>query len=360
MRRPRSWAPTRRLVERRPTAAPRRPRAALDPRQRHTRSGISRKHVERGTQMARGGRDVSACELELRELDVAPRSGFGLPAGRVERESHRRDRAPAIPGQLARVGDPRVRRQVGTERDHALERGESLAIPAELDERVSDHPNGRAEPGRADRARAGRARAPSGTRAGSAPASRGRASAFASPGRARSARRRARLAIAAGSSRPRTRASEAGRRSRAGRGDPRPRSSASACADLLLEPGDRLRRHASRRPGERPIGERRGSAVTAGDGSADGDSARTPPTRPPRASAAAMALPTRSAVVRLIAESPILLPRLPVPRVLVAAVRSGDVRELARNAFSFASTPSPTTLFGERLQSPRAAARIGP
>src|SRR5439155_24739453 len=44
-----------------------------------------------------------------------------------------------VPAQLACVRDARVRGETGLEPCHRVERGERLAVPAELDECVADH-----------------------------------------------------------------------------------------------------------------------------------------------------------------------------------------------------------------------------
>src|SRR5262249_39010811 len=64
------------------------------------------------------------------------------------------------------------------------------------------------------------------------------------------------------------------------------------------------------------------------DEAGEGGRAKTPPRRPPRAMATAVAPPTRSFVLRLTSGLP-PAPRLAVSRVLVAAVGRGDVREVS-------------------------------
>ena len=66
-------------------------------------------------------------------FDVARARGFG-------RHPHEIERAAQIALQLPRVADARVRRRVGPDRDHAIERGEPLVVVAELDPPVADDP----------------------------------------------------------------------------------------------------------------------------------------------------------------------------------------------------------------------------
>ena len=139
---------------------------------------------------------------------------------------------------------------------------------------------------------------------------------------------------------------------------------ARTSAVLALEPSDRPRRDASRRTGQHPVRKGRGRGRVAGDrgggrsgGGRLGEDATDEPAEGERRRSGAAHEDCRHASHRRAST-------LPRATCAPCARSRGWARRrtgtLDRKAFSFASTPSPTTLFGERLHSPSAAARIGP
>ena len=111
----------------------------FDLRERIEAVDIARECAQGGARLPRGRLPSPVAKLELRELHVRPRERLPLADRRVEREAHRVPRAGDVAAQLARVRDPCIRGETRLEPRHRVERGERLAVAAELDERVADH-----------------------------------------------------------------------------------------------------------------------------------------------------------------------------------------------------------------------------
>ena len=112
-------------------------------RPRHLREAGERRDVVRvrvhaARVRARGGGEVALVEVQLPQLIAGPR-GVRRRAGDVARGLHRLDRAGHVAHQLAGVRDAGVRSDTRPGVHHGLERGERVAVPAELDLRVADH-----------------------------------------------------------------------------------------------------------------------------------------------------------------------------------------------------------------------------
>ena len=125
---------TSRERERGAVAAPR----LLDERERLERVDVAGKDRERGAVVRLRFSDPAMRPGELAELRLHPGGRLRLAAGRVERERHRLLRRIRPAEQLTRVRDPRIRREVGSQRAHVVERPERLVVAAELDQRVAD------------------------------------------------------------------------------------------------------------------------------------------------------------------------------------------------------------------------------
>ena len=88
--------------------------AQLDPRQLDSGGGIPREDRERGARIATAASTLPS-PSRAGHLDERLRRRLRLPGRRVERQPHRDERARAVPGQLARVRDARVRGEAGAE-----------------------------------------------------------------------------------------------------------------------------------------------------------------------------------------------------------------------------------------------------
>ena len=120
--------------ERGAVAAPR----LLDERERLERVDVARKDRERNAVMRLRLSDPAMRPGELAELRLHPGGRLRLAPGRVERERQRLIRRTRPTEQLTRVRDPRIRREVGPQRAHVVERPERPVVAAELDQRVAD------------------------------------------------------------------------------------------------------------------------------------------------------------------------------------------------------------------------------